>query len=100
VHDFDGAINFVGGYAKVPTPDEVLKTKLVPLGSDLMLWYLTIFVAAETAFILMALKEYLQGLAHISDLALMGMDVSKPTDKLPGDAQTGTQEPAHEGVTL
>ena len=99
-HDYAGAINFVGGYAKVPTPDEVLKTKLVPLGSDLMLWYLTIFVAAETAFILMALKEYLQDLAHISDLALMGMDVSKPTDKLPGDAQTGTQEPAHQGVTL
>jgi hypothetical protein len=39
-----------------------------------MLWYLTIFVAAETAFILMALKEYLQDLAHISDLSLMGLD--------------------------
>ncbi len=36
-----------------------------------MLWYLTVFVAAETAFILMALKEYLQDLAHISDASLM-----------------------------
>jgi hypothetical protein len=32
------------------------------------------FVAAETAFILMALKEYLQDLAGISDLSLMGME--------------------------
>jgi hypothetical protein len=73
--DFETAHKFLGGYAPVPSPDEVLKTKLVPLGNELMLWYLTIFVAAETAFILMALKEYLQDLAHISDLSLMGMDV-------------------------
>jgi hypothetical protein len=79
----DAALKFLGGYARVPSADEILKTKLVPLGSDLMLWYLTIFVAAETAFILMALKEYLQDLAHISDLSLMRMDVSLPVENLP-----------------
>ena len=63
----------MGVAAKVPTFDDVLKTKAVPFGNRLMLWYLTIFVAAETAFILMALKEYLQDLAHISDLSLMGL---------------------------
>jgi hypothetical protein len=82
VHALLDGVKFLGGYAPVPSPDEILKSKLVPLGSDLMFWYLTIFVAAETAFILMALKEYLQDLAHISDLSLMGMRAS-PTEKLP-----------------
>jgi hypothetical protein len=67
------AEKFVGVAAKVPTFDDVLKTRAVPFGNCLMLWYLTIFVAAETAFIFMALKEYLQDLAHISDLSLMGL---------------------------
>jgi len=66
------AKRFVGIGVKVPSFDDVLKTKAVPFSSRLMFWYLTIFVAAETAFILMALKEYLQDLAHISDLWLMG----------------------------
>jgi hypothetical protein len=68
------AQEFIGnGVKEVPSQDEALKRKLVPRSTELMLWYLTIFVAAETAFILMALKEYLQDLAHISDLSLMGI---------------------------
>jgi hypothetical protein len=47
-----------------------------------MFWYLVIFVAAETAFILMALKEYLQDLLHISDQTLMG-EPQKPPTKVP-----------------
>jgi hypothetical protein len=67
----------LGMGVKVPTLDDVLKTKAVPFSNRLMFWYLTIFVAAETSFILMALKEYLQDLAHISDLSLMGLDAAE-----------------------
>lgn len=68
---FSDAQTFLGVGVIVPSAEDVLKRKLVPLSTDLLLWYLTIFVTAETAFILMALKEYLQDLAHISDLSLM-----------------------------
>jgi hypothetical protein len=55
----EAAHRFMGEYSPVPNPDVVLATaKLVPLDSYLMLWYLTIFVAAEAAFILMAVKEF------------------------------------------
>lgn len=81
---FSDARKFIGAGVNVPDPGDVLKTKTVPLSMDLMFWYLTIFVSAETAFILMALKEYLQDLAHISDLTLMGM----------GDESTQWQSPS------
>lgn len=40
-------------------------------GSRLMLLYVGIFLTAETAFILMAIKEYLQDLVGLSDLELI-----------------------------
>jgi hypothetical protein len=67
-------VGFIGLGVPLVSPESVLGRKLVPLSAPLMMWYLIIFVAAETAFILMALKEYLQDLAQISDLSLMGIE--------------------------
>lgn len=75
------AQKFQGIPVKVPAFDEVLKTKAVPLGNSLMFWYLTIFIAAEAAFILMALKEYLLDIANISDLSLMGFASAPESNK-------------------
>jgi len=46
-------------------------------GLWLMLLYLLIFITAESAFVLMAMKEYLQNTLHISDLAVLTGSVSK-----------------------
>jgi hypothetical protein len=43
----------------------------IPFSSRLMVLYLSIFIMAEAAFILMALKEYLQDLIKVSELELM-----------------------------
>ena len=50
-----------------------LKNGVLPahVSTLLMATYLGIFLFAETAFILMAIKEYLQDLLHISDNSLM-----------------------------
>ena len=55
--------------------DCVLKTtdqSEIPYRWNLMILYLGIFLTAESAFILMALKEYLQDLIGISELELLG----------------------------
>lgn len=43
----------------------------VPFGSQLILYYLAIFCCAEAAFVLMAMKEYLQDLARLTDMQLI-----------------------------
>jgi hypothetical protein len=43
----------------------------IPSGEVLILWYLGIFVFAEAAFILMALREYLQDLLKIEEMDLI-----------------------------
>ncbi|MBC7933190.1 MAG: hypothetical protein H7Z38_21715 [Rubrivivax sp.] len=47
----------------------------IPYGSRLMILYLAIFMMAEAAFILMALKEYLQDLIKVSESDLLGRGV-------------------------
>jgi len=44
----------------------------IPYGSRLMILYLAIFMLAEAAFILMALKEHLQDLMKVSESDLLG----------------------------
>lgn len=51
--------------------------------SQLMLLYIGIFVAAESAFILMAIKEYLQDLLKITDLNLI-----RGIKDVPGEPET------------
>jgi hypothetical protein len=43
----------------------------IPNGSRLMLSYILIFITAEAAFVLMAIKEYLQDLIHLSEVELI-----------------------------
>lgn len=50
----------------------------IPYGSRLMVLYLAVFMMAEAAFILMALKEHLQDLIKVSDWELLGGDTEKP----------------------
>jgi hypothetical protein len=66
------AQSFMGSAVQIPPPDTVILTKQVPFSSALIGWYLTIFVSAEIAFILMALREYLLDLMGITDLHLIG----------------------------
>lgn len=66
------AQSFIGTALQIPPPDTVIWTKQVPFSSALVGWYLTIFVSAEIAFILMALREYLLDLTGITDLHLIG----------------------------
>jgi hypothetical protein len=59
---------------ELKTSAEVLKqleSWQIPLGHRLMLLYLGIFIFAESAFIVMALKEYLQDLVKLSELELI-----------------------------
>lgn len=55
--------------------DVIKKSELneIPCARRLMLYYLLIFLFTTMAFVLMAIKEYLQELAEISDLDLMGL---------------------------
>jgi hypothetical protein len=65
----------------VTNPDEVAKMEkhalqttpasMIPNGSRLMMLYLGIFLSAEGAFILMAIKEYLQDLLGFDDVRLI-----------------------------
>ena len=73
------AMVFLGTGVKVPSSDDVLKRKAVPLSTELMFWYIVIFVAAEAAFILMALKEYLQDLLGLTDSVLIGITSTAPS---------------------
>lgn len=54
--------------------DSILKnTELdnIPVGSRLMLLYILIFITAEAAFVLMAIKEYLQDLVKLTEIELI-----------------------------
>jgi hypothetical protein len=48
----------------------------IPYGTGLLALYLGIFVFAESAFIVMAIKEYLQDLVRLSEIDLIR---GKPT---------------------
>jgi len=64
------------GYSLGDTPnsDQILRQtpfNTIPDGDVLMLLYLGVFIAAEGAFILMAIQEYIQDLLGITDISLM-----------------------------
>jgi hypothetical protein len=52
----------------------------IPYGDWLMLYYLLIFLTAELAFALMALKEYLQGILGLSDLDIIRRPSALPRE--------------------
>lgn len=68
------------------TVDAILKDTSFDLiwhGHYLAMYYIGIFVAAESAFIVMALKEYMQDLLGLSDMDILiggGVRVSTPTE--------------------
>jgi len=68
----------------------------IPYGMTLMLCYLGIFAFAEAAFVLMALKEYLLDLLHVSDAYLItGQDLDeKSAGRDRKVAETPETEPA------
>ena len=64
----------LGLYNSTSSMPEILpKVQLweIPYGEALILWYLGIFVFAEAAFIMMALREYLQDLLMIQEMELI-----------------------------
>ena len=60
-------------YCLVPSPKEVLSMSFtgIPHGVSLMAAYLSIFIAAELAFVLMATKEYIQDLMRLTDIEII-----------------------------
>jgi hypothetical protein len=67
----------------------------IPYGSRLMILYVGIFLTAETAFILMAIKEYLQDLVGLTDVDLIKIRHSTTTisvsKRTPEFAQSGSE---------
>lgn len=57
-------------------PAEIILSKAdqdtIPFASELMVYYLAIFLTAEASFILMAIKEYLQDLVGLTEMDLIG----------------------------
>jgi hypothetical protein len=68
------ALRMLGGDG--PTADVLKDTPfhLIPFATELELYYIAMFVAAESAFILMAIKEYLQDLVGLTDRMILGLD--------------------------
>jgi hypothetical protein len=68
-------IRHASGLAYPDVTDKALLEKSdasqIPEAPILMLFYLGIFMTAEAAFILMAIKEYLQDVSHVTDLELI-----------------------------
>ncbi len=82
------------------TFDAILKnTELdnIPFGSRLMLLYILIFVTAEAAFVLMAIKEYLQDLVKLTEVDLIRGVVDPGPPPMPG-SDSGGGAVANEGA--
>jgi len=62
----------------VPSAEILSKADLmeIPDALPLTMYYLGIFIFAETAFVLMALREYLQDLLHLEDKDLIAPEAS------------------------
>lgn len=61
------------GFSKVPMKDllEQIDATQIPLAVELSACYLGIFIFAELAFVLMAMREYLQDLLHLDEVSLL-----------------------------
>ncbi|HEV2148434.1 MAG TPA: hypothetical protein VGR37_13610 [Longimicrobiaceae bacterium] len=56
----------------------------IPLGTELVLYYIGIFVCAEAAFIVMAIREYLQDLVGLSEQDLIfGREAEDAAERRP-----------------
>jgi hypothetical protein len=72
-------------------PNEVTDADILTKGLEsqtpesrwLMIYYLGIFMMAEAAFIIMAIKEYLQDLAKLSEMDLIGGPMAQELEGLP-----------------
>lgn len=64
----------------------------IPFGSRLLLIYVGIFLTAEAAFVLMAIKEYLQDLLGLTDVNLIGAQQTITPAK-PNDGRNGSPVP-------
>jgi hypothetical protein len=88
-------VNFVSpfiGDLKVWKFDPAVDTPLEAIPSSMLLvaYYIGIFAFAEAAFVLMALKEYLLDLLHLSDSALItGAEQAKPAVSVDSDRGEG-----------
>lgn len=67
------SVSAVGSYSSSDSTEILQKLPLwkIPDGEALMFWYLGVFVFAEAAFIMMALREYLQDLLKIQEEVLI-----------------------------
>jgi len=81
-------------YIGTPKPTELLSMDLkatdaqqIPFDSKLMVAYLGMFLCAEAAFTLMAMKEYLQDLLHISEAALIVRKFDPPAPDIGHDSK-------------
>lgn len=82
---------------KCPDRETILKQShlAIPEGSLLMFRYVVMFVCAESAFILMAIREYLQDLLKVSELqAITGHREPEPGYAASKDGETAERAPA------
>jgi len=82
------------------TTDQILATApidLIPGGLYLSMYYIGIFLSAESAFIVMALKEYVQDLVGLSDTAILTGEglPSYMAEGSQGGMPTTSQDVAH-----
>jgi hypothetical protein len=61
------------GFSKVPMKDllDQMDATQIPYAVELAACYLGIFIFAESAFVLMAIREYLQDLLHLDEVTLL-----------------------------
>ena len=74
------------GFSKVPMKDllEQMDGTQIPYAVELAACYLGIFIFAESAFVLMAIREYLQDLLNLDEVTLLrGERVEKRVATLP-----------------
>ncbi len=67
------AVRAIRGGGGLPVDEILRKTSFdqIPFSTLLALYYMGIFITAESAFILMAIKEYLQDLVGLSDFMIL-----------------------------
>ncbi len=84
------------GFSTVPMKPLLDQTDgtQIPYAVELAACYLGIFIFAELAFVLMAMREYLQDLLHLDEVGLL-RDKAQVTDREPGVRGVGvsTSEP-------
>ena len=85
------------GFSNIPVKDLLEKTdaRQIPRAVELAASYLGIFIFAELAFVLMAMREYLQDALHLEEVALLRgkAHVREAADE-PNEVSTSSSAPA------